>query len=72
MTAPLSRSDVELFERLLLGRLTPAEYEHIKTGLHLSGTMRMVIVVTNGLITRVDCYHDGERISAFMRMLRAR
>lgn len=47
------------------------EYEHIKTRLRLSSTMRMVIVVTDGLITRVDCYHDGERVAAFMRLLRA-
>lgn len=47
------------------------EYEHIATGLRLNGTMRMVIVVTDGQISRVDCFHDTERVSAFMRMLRA-
>jgi ketosteroid isomerase-like protein len=48
------------------------EYEHVKTHLRLSSTMRMVLVVTRGMISRVDCYHDGERIAAFMRLLRAR
>ncbi len=48
------------------------EYEHIKSHLRISSTMRMVIVVADGLISRLDCYHDGERIAAFMRLLRAR
>ena len=47
------------------------EYEHQKTHLRYAGTMRMVLRVRDGLISRIDCYHDGERVAAFMELLRA-
>ena len=47
------------------------EYQHQRTGLRLASTMRWVVIVTDELVRRVDCYHDSARVAAFMRLLRA-
>jgi ketosteroid isomerase-like protein len=45
------------------------EYQHQKTNLRYAGSMRMIFVVTDGLISRVECHHDEPRIVAFMKMV---
>jgi ketosteroid isomerase-like protein len=48
------------------------EYLHQKTKLSYAGSMRMVFVVTDGMISRVECHHDGPRIVAFMKLVAER
>ena len=45
------------------------EYQHQKTDLRYAGTMRMIFVVTDGMICRVECHHDEPRIVAFMKLV---
>ena len=45
------------------------EYQHQTTALRYAGTMRMVVVVTDGFISRVECHHDGPRVAAFMQLV---
>ncbi len=44
-------------------------YRHRASGDVLSGRFRMVMKVENGLITRVDEYHDRAKVEAFMRLV---
>ena len=46
------------------------EYQHAQTKLLFASTQRMIVVVKDGLLTRIDSYHDVEKVAAFMRMLR--
>lgn len=43
-------------------------YHHRRTGENLSGTKRMVLQLKDGLITRIDEYHDAAKVEAFMRL----
>ena len=43
-------------------------YHHRRTGEDLSGTKRMVLQLADGLITRIDEYHDAAKVEAFMRL----
>ena len=43
-------------------------YHHRRTGEDLSGTKRMVFQLADGLITRIDEYHDAAKVEAFMRL----
>ena len=43
-------------------------YQHRRTGGILEGTRRLVINVKNGLIVRVNGYHDAQLVEAFMRL----
>jgi ketosteroid isomerase-like protein len=43
-------------------------YHHRRTGENLSGTKRFVIHLRDGLITRIDEYHDAAKVEAFMRL----
>jgi ketosteroid isomerase-like protein len=43
-------------------------YHHRRTGENLSGTKRMVFRLADGLITRIDEYHDAAKVEAFMRL----
>ncbi len=45
------------------------EYQHQKTHLRYAGTMRMIFVVTDGMISRVECHHDEPRIVSFMKLV---
>jgi len=47
-------------------------YHHRRTGGLLAGTKRMVFAVEDGLITRVDEYHDAGMVEAFMRLTQQR
>lgn len=47
------------------------EYQHQKTSLRHEGTMRMIMVVADGFISRVDCHHDGPRVRAFFNLVAA-
>ena len=40
----------------------------IGTGEDLSATKRMVFQLADGLITRIDEYHDAAKVEAFMRL----
>ncbi len=52
------------------GRVQVAfEYQHQMTDLRYAGTMRMIFGVTDGMISRVECHHDGPRIVAFMKLV---
>ncbi|NJO21825.1 MAG: SnoaL-like domain-containing protein, partial [Sphingomonadales bacterium] len=42
-------------------------YHHRRTGENLSGTKRMVFKLADGVITRIDEYHDAAKVEAFMR-----
>jgi ketosteroid isomerase-like protein len=48
------------------------DYQHQKTGLRLSGTMRMVVTVHDGEIVRVECRHDGPLAAAFLKIVAER
>jgi ketosteroid isomerase-like protein len=48
------------------------DYLHQKTNLPYSGTMRMVLTVRDGAITRVECHHDDARAAAFFKLLSER
>lgn len=43
-------------------------YHHRRTGENLSGTKRMVFQLADGLVTRIDEYHDAAKVEAFMRL----
>ncbi|NJO33495.1 MAG: nuclear transport factor 2 family protein, partial [Rhodospirillales bacterium] len=43
-------------------------YHHRRTGEDLSGTKRMVFKLADGVITRIDEYHDAAKVEAFMRL----
>ena len=47
-------------------------YHHRRTGENLVGTKRLVIRLKDGLIVRVDEYHDAALIEAFMRLTQQR
>jgi ketosteroid isomerase-like protein len=44
-------------------------FRHRVTGEDIEGSLRIVVVVRDGLIVRADEYHDVERIRAFMRLV---
>lgn len=44
------------------------QYRYRRTGATLSGSCRGTVVVKDGLINRIDEYHDAALINAFMRM----
>jgi ketosteroid isomerase-like protein len=44
-------------------------YRHRESGEMLDGRFRMVMLVKDGLITRVDEYHDRAKVEAFMRLV---
>jgi ketosteroid isomerase-like protein len=46
-------------------------YRHRESGQVLSGRFRFVMRVENGLIVRVDEFHDRAKVEAFMRLVRA-
>lgn len=48
------------------------KYHHRRTGENLEGTKRMVFKVRDGLIARVDVYHDASFVEAFMRLVKHR
>jgi ketosteroid isomerase-like protein len=43
-------------------------YHHRRTGENLSGTKRFVVHLKEGLINRIDEYHDAAKVEAFMRL----
>lgn len=43
-------------------------YRHRQTGGMLTGSKRLLITVKNGLIVRVEEYHDAAMVEAFMRL----
>lgn len=43
-------------------------YHHRRTGENLTGTKRMVFQLEDGLIIRIDEYHDAAKVEAFMRL----
>jgi ketosteroid isomerase-like protein len=43
-------------------------YHHRRTGENLSGTKRMVFQLADGLVARIDEYHDAAKVEAFMRL----
>lgn len=43
-------------------------YHHRRTGENLSGTKRFVIHLKDGLMARIDEYHDAAKVEAFMRL----
>jgi ketosteroid isomerase-like protein len=43
-------------------------YRHRPSGAVLSGNFRMVVKVRDGLLVRVDEYHDRAMVEAFMRL----
>ena len=43
-------------------------YRHRLSGEMLNGRLRLVFRVENGLITRIDEYHDRAKVEAFMRL----
>jgi ketosteroid isomerase-like protein len=47
-------------------------YHHRRTGEDLVGSKRLVIKLKDGLVTRVDEYHDAALVEAFMRLARHR
>lgn len=47
-------------------------YHHRRTGENLIGTKRLVFKVRDGLIVRLDEYHDAGFVEAFMRLVRHR
>jgi ketosteroid isomerase-like protein len=47
-------------------------YHHRRTGEDLVGSKRLVITLRDGLIARVDEYHDAALVEAFMRLTRHR
>jgi ketosteroid isomerase-like protein len=47
-------------------------YHHRRTGEDLVGTKRLVIKLDDGLIARIDEYHDVALVEAFMRLARQR
>lgn len=44
-------------------------FRHRATGEEIEGVMRQVVVVRNGLMQRLEEYHDAARIRAFMRLV---
>jgi ketosteroid isomerase-like protein len=44
------------------------KYQHRRTGGILEGTRRLVFNVQNGLIVRVNGYHDARLVEAFIRL----
>jgi ketosteroid isomerase-like protein len=46
-------------------------YRHRDSGEVLSGRFRHVMRVENGLIRRVDEFHDRAKVEAFMRLVKA-
>jgi ketosteroid isomerase-like protein len=47
-------------------------YQHRATGETLDGTRRLVFQIRDGLIVRVDGYHDARLVDAFMRLTQHR
>jgi ketosteroid isomerase-like protein len=47
-------------------------YWHRATGEVLEGTRRLVFIVRDGLILRIDGYHDDRLVAAFLRLTRHR
>jgi ketosteroid isomerase-like protein len=47
-------------------------YRHRRTGGVLEGTRRFVFKVRNGMIVRIEGYHDARLIDAFMRLTESR
>lgn len=47
-------------------------YHHRRTGGNLVGTKRMVFKLRDGLIVRIDEYHDAGLVEAFMRLTQHR
>lgn len=47
-------------------------YRHRLTGETLEGTRRLVFQIANGLVTRIDGYHDARLVEAFIRLTRHR
>jgi ketosteroid isomerase-like protein len=47
-------------------------YHHRRTGEDLVGSKRLVIKLRDGLIARVDEYHDAALVEAFMRLAQQR
>ena len=45
-------------------------YRHRQSGEVLDGTRRLVFRIKDGLIIRMDRYHDDERVDAFIRLTR--
>ena len=43
-------------------------YHHRPSGGNLAGSKRMVMTVKDGLITRIDEYHDARMVESFMRL----
>lgn len=58
------------------GRLVRAhvrfKYLHRQSGETLEGTRRLVFTIRGGLILRIDGYHDGELVDAFVRLTQHR
>jgi ketosteroid isomerase-like protein len=48
------------------------KYRHRPTGEILEGTRRLVFKVRDGLILRIDGYHDARLVEVFMRLTRQR
>jgi ketosteroid isomerase-like protein len=48
------------------------DYMHQRTGLRHEGTMRKVLTVLGGSITRIEVHHDAPAIAAYMQLVRAR
>jgi ketosteroid isomerase-like protein len=47
-------------------------YRHRPTGEVLEGSRRVVFKLKDGLIVRIDSYHDGKLFEAFMRLMKHR
>jgi ketosteroid isomerase-like protein len=43
-------------------------YHHRPSGGDLAGSKRMVMTVNDGLITRIDEYHDARMVESFMKL----
>lgn len=44
------------------------QYQHRQSGEILDGTRRLVFQIKDGLIIRMDRYHDDQRVDAFLRL----